>query len=75
MMAEMSGSSAHKIGLAALTLVTASNMMGSGVFMLPTIYFSCLKSICYSWIITILHYCITIQPTHRAHLGTDQSLR
>lgn len=73
MMAEMSGSSAHKIGLAALTLVTASNMMGSGVFMLPVIYFFRLKSMCYSCFLTILHYCITIQPTHRAHLGTDQS--
>ncbi|CAH0532740.1 Arginine/agmatine antiporter [Vibrio stylophorae] len=32
----MSASSAHKMGVVALTLVTASNMMGSGVFMLPT---------------------------------------
>ncbi|VDY32734.1 Putrescine transport protein [Morganella morganii] len=35
-MGNMSASSAHKMGVVALTLVTASNMMGSGVFMLPT---------------------------------------
>lgn len=35
-MTTMSASSAHKMGVVALTLVTASNMMGSGVFMLPT---------------------------------------
>ncbi|NAW68124.1 MULTISPECIES: histidine-histamine antiporter [Vibrio] len=35
-METVSASSAHKMGVVALTLVTASNMMGSGVFMLPT---------------------------------------
>lgn len=35
-MATVSSGSAHKMGVVALTLVTASNMMGSGVFMLPT---------------------------------------
>lgn len=35
-MGNVSASSAQKMGLRALTLVTASNMMGSGVFMLPT---------------------------------------
>ncbi|BDH44571.1 histidine-histamine antiporter [Salmonella enterica subsp. enterica serovar Choleraesuis] len=35
-MGNVSAGTAHKMGLTALTLVTASNMMGSGVFMLPT---------------------------------------
>lgn len=35
-MGAMSSNSANKMGVVALTLVTASNMMGSGVFMLPT---------------------------------------
>ena len=35
-MGTMSAAKAHKMGVVALTLVTASNMMGSGVFMLPT---------------------------------------
>lgn len=35
-MGSVSAGTAHKMGLTALTLVTASNMMGSGVFMLPT---------------------------------------
>lgn len=35
-MDKISAKSAHKMGVVALTLVTASNMMGSGVFMLPT---------------------------------------
>ncbi|GAA0474157.1 histidine-histamine antiporter [Tatumella punctata] len=35
-MGKVSKGSAHKMGVVALTLVTASNMMGSGVFMLPT---------------------------------------
>lgn len=35
-MGKVSATSAQKMGLTALTLVTASNMMGSGVFMLPT---------------------------------------
>lgn len=33
---KLKNTSTHKMGLIALTLVTASNMMGSGVFMLPT---------------------------------------
>ncbi|HBT3238415.1 TPA: histidine-histamine antiporter [Klebsiella aerogenes] len=35
-MGSVSAGTAQKMGLTALTLVTASNMMGSGVFMLPT---------------------------------------
>ncbi|MGK3143596.1 histidine-histamine antiporter [Pantoea sp. C2G6] len=35
-MGTVSAGSANKMGVVALTLVTASNMMGSGVFMLPT---------------------------------------
>ncbi|OON39335.1 histidine-histamine antiporter [Izhakiella australiensis] len=35
-MGKVSSASATKMGVVALTLVTASNMMGSGVFMLPT---------------------------------------
>jgi arginine:agmatine antiporter len=35
-MGTVSAGTAHKMGVVALTLVTASNMMGSGVFMLPT---------------------------------------
>lgn len=35
-MSTVNAKSAHKMGVVALTLVTASNMMGSGVFMLPT---------------------------------------
>ncbi|MTD27209.1 histidine-histamine antiporter [Erwinia sorbitola] len=35
-MGTISAGKAHKMGVVALTLVTASNMMGSGVFMLPT---------------------------------------
>lgn len=35
-MSSMKASQAQKMGVVALTLVTASNMMGSGVFMLPT---------------------------------------
>lgn len=35
-MGKVSAATAQKMGLTALTLVTASNMMGSGVFMLPT---------------------------------------
>lgn len=54
MMAEMSGSSAHKIGLAALTLVTASNMMGSGVFMLPTNLAGVGYISLWGWVITII---------------------
>ena len=35
-MGKVSAGTAQKMGLTALTLVTASNMMGSGIFMLPT---------------------------------------
>lgn len=46
--------SIKKMGLAALTLVTASNMMGSGVFMLPT-NLAVIGSISlYGWTITIV---------------------
>lgn len=36
MSSEISAKKAKKMGVLALTLVTASNMMGSGVFLLPT---------------------------------------
>ncbi|MGL5585929.1 MAG: amino acid permease [Plesiomonas sp.] len=53
-MAELSGKNAHKIGLAALTLVTASNMMGSGVFMLPTNLAGIGYISLWGWVITII---------------------
>ncbi|MDR6367006.1 amino acid permease [Enterobacter sp. SORGH_AS_0287] len=46
--------SIKKMGLAALTLVTASNMMGSGVFMLPTNLAGIGSVSLYGWIITII---------------------
>ena len=46
--------SIKKMGLAALTLVTASNMMGSGVFMLPTNLAGIGSVSLYGWIITIV---------------------
>lgn len=36
MSSQIKTSDAKKMGVLALTLVTASNMMGSGVFLLPT---------------------------------------
>ncbi|MGL5372353.1 MAG: amino acid permease, partial [Plesiomonas shigelloides] len=53
-MSDMSVSQAHKIGVLALTLVTASNMMGSGVFMLPTNLAGIGSISIYGWLITIV---------------------
>ncbi|UKA24902.1 histidine-histamine antiporter [Photobacterium damselae subsp. damselae] len=53
-MSDMSISQAHKIGVLALTLVTASNMMGSGVFMLPTNLAGIGTISIYGWIFTIV---------------------
>ncbi|RWR02212.1 antiporter [[Pantoea] beijingensis] len=46
--------SVKKMGLIALTLVTASNMMGSGVFMLPANLAGIGAISLYGWIITIV---------------------
>lgn len=50
----MSASSAKKMGVVALTLVTASNMMGSGVFMLPTNLAGVGYISLWGWLITIV---------------------
>lgn len=52
-MASTHTGSIKKMGLAALTLVTASNMMGSGVFMLPTNLAGIGSVSLYGWLITI----------------------
>ncbi|HEJ0335102.1 TPA: amino acid permease [Klebsiella aerogenes] len=53
-MASIHTGSIKKMGLAALTLVTASNMMGSGVFMLPTNLAGIGSVSLYGWLITIV---------------------
>ncbi len=53
-MGSISASSAHKMGVVALTLVTASNMMGSGVFMLPTNLASVGYISLWGWLFTII---------------------
>lgn len=53
-MVSNNASSIKKMGLGALTLVTASNMMGSGVFMLPTNLAGIGSVSLYGWIITII---------------------
>ncbi|MBO1110118.1 histidine-histamine antiporter, partial [Plesiomonas shigelloides] len=53
-MSDMSVYQAHKIGVLALTLVTASNMMGSGVFMLQTNLAGIGSISIYGWLITIV---------------------
>lgn len=53
-MDSISASSVKKMGLIALTLVTASNMMGSGIFMLPTNLAEIGSISLYGWIITIV---------------------
>jgi len=53
-MASVSGKSAHKMGILALTLVTASNMMGSGVFMLPTNLAGVGSISIFGWLVTII---------------------
>lgn len=54
MSSTMSASQAHKMGVIALTLVTASNMMGSGVFMLPTNLAGVGSISLWGWIFTII---------------------
>ena len=54
MSSEISAKKAKKMGVLALTLVTASNMMGSGVFLLPTNLGSIGAISIFGWIITIL---------------------
>ncbi|WP_189530728.1 histidine-histamine antiporter [Paludibacterium paludis] len=53
-MASGNASQTHKMGVMALTLVTASNMMGSGVFMLPTNLAGVGSISTYGWIVTII---------------------
>ena len=53
-MGTVSKSSAHKMGVVALTLVTASNMMGSGVFMLPTNLAGVGYISLWGWLVTIV---------------------
>jgi arginine:agmatine antiporter len=48
------GVSSKKMGLAALTLVTASNMMGSGVFLLPTNLANIGWISIWGWVLTIV---------------------
>lgn len=54
MASEMSYSEAKKMGVLALTLVTASNMMGSGVFLLPTNLGKIGAIATFGWIVTII---------------------
>lgn len=53
-MSSVSAASVKKMGLVSLTLVTASNMMGSGVFMLPTNLAGIGSISLYGWVITII---------------------
>ncbi|NUU67408.1 histidine-histamine antiporter [Enterobacteriaceae bacterium BIT-l23] len=53
-MGSVSSGSAHKMGVVALTLVTASNMMGSGVFMLPTNLAGVGYISLWGWVLTIV---------------------
>ncbi|WP_061321689.1 histidine-histamine antiporter [Serratia rubidaea] len=53
-MGSISASSANKMGVVALTLVTASNMMGSGVFMLPTNLAGVGYISLWGWLLTII---------------------
>ncbi|EPZ2456684.1 histidine-histamine antiporter [Citrobacter youngae] len=53
-MGTVSSGSAHKMGVIALTLVTASNMMGSGVFMLPTNLAGIGSISIWGWVFTII---------------------
>ncbi|PHI29820.1 amino acid permease [Budvicia aquatica] len=52
-MTSLKSNSVKKMGIIALTLVTASNMMGSGVFMLPTSLASIGYISIFGWLITI----------------------
>lgn len=51
---DINAADAKKMGVMALTLVTASNMMGSGVFMLPTNLGAIGAISIFGWIITII---------------------
>nr|WP_249922500.1 amino acid permease [Salmonella enterica] len=51
---EAGNHSVHKMGLIALTLVTASNMMGSGVFLLPTNLGALGYVSMWGWVFTII---------------------
>ena len=53
-MSSVSAKSTHKMGMMALTLVTASNMMGSGVFMLPTNLAGVGSISIFGWVVTII---------------------
>ena len=53
-MENVSAGAAKKMGLTALTLVTASNMMGSGVFMLPTNLAGVGYISLWGWVFTII---------------------
>lgn len=53
-MGNVSAGAAKKMGLTALTLVTASNMMGSGVFMLPTNLAGVGYISLWGWVFTII---------------------
>lgn len=53
-MSSVTKKTVKKMGLISLTLVTASNMMGSGVFMLPTNLAGIGSISLYGWIITIV---------------------
>jgi len=53
-MSSVTKNTVKKMGLISLTLVTASNMMGSGVFMLPTNLAGIGSISLYGWIITIV---------------------
>ncbi|WP_297207153.1 histidine-histamine antiporter [uncultured Pluralibacter sp.] len=53
-MEKVSAGTAQKMGLTALTLVTASNMMGSGVFMLPTSLAGIGYISLWGWLFTII---------------------
>lgn len=54
MSSQMKTSDAKKMGVLALTLVTASNMMGSGVFLLPTNLGKIGAISIFGWIVTII---------------------
>ena len=54
MSSQMKASDAKKMGVLALTLVTASNMMGSGVFLLPTNLGKIGAISIFGWVVTII---------------------
>lgn len=54
MSSQMSAKQANKMGILALTIVCASNMMGSGVFMLPTNLATIGSISIWGWVVTII---------------------